>query len=103
MNRVRQKSVLECSLITFLLFLTGVKSKCLVRDPSGVTSPPQHGDAGFELSINEQPEFYEERNLYTITLKVRRFLQYDITFHPSIFIEKPFTRINVLPKSIDFQ
>ena len=74
MNRVRQKSVLECSLITFLLFLTGVKSKCLVRDPSGVTSPPQHGDAGFELSINEQPEFYEERNLYTITLKVRRFL-----------------------------
>ena len=48
-----------------------VDSKCSVREPPEVTSPPQHGDAGFQLSINEQPEFYEERNLYTITLKVR--------------------------------
>lgn len=47
-----------------------VDSKCSVREPPGVTSPPQRGDAGFQLSINEQPEFYEERNLYTITLKV---------------------------------
>ena len=44
--------------------------KCAVREPPGVGSPPQHGDAGFQLRINEQPEFYEERNLYTVTLKV---------------------------------
>lgn len=47
-----------------------VDSKCSVREPPGVTSSAQPGDAGFQLSINEQPEFYEERNLYTITLKV---------------------------------
>ena len=52
------------------LSVFNVESKCSVREPSGVTSPPRHGDAGFQLSINEQPEFYEERNLYTITLKV---------------------------------
>ena len=61
------------SYIVLSFIFAGVKSKCLVRDPSGVTSPPQHGDAGFQLSINEQPEFYEERNLYTITLKVLCF------------------------------
>ena len=60
----------QCFNLLLLSFLSGVVSKCLVRDPPGVTSPPQHGDAGFQLSINEQPEFYEERNLYTITLKV---------------------------------
>ena len=49
---------------------SGIQSKCSVREPPGVTSPPQHGDAGFQLSINEEPEFYEERHLYTITLKV---------------------------------
>ena len=53
-----------------LTLFIAVESKCSVREPSGVTSPSHHGDAGFQLSINEQPEFYEERNLYTITLKV---------------------------------
>lgn len=57
--------------VSFLsLLVLGVDTKCSVREPSGVNSPPQHGDAGFHLSINEEPEFYEERNLYTITLKV---------------------------------
>jgi hypothetical protein len=60
------------SLHILSLSVIKVESKCSVREPSGVTSSPRHGDAGFQLSINEEPEFYEERNLYTITLKVQR-------------------------------
>ena len=66
----RLHPLFEYFFIVLSCFLCGAESKCLVRDPPGVTSPPQHNDAGFQLSINEQPEFYEERNLYTITLKV---------------------------------
>ena len=68
----------EYFIIVLSCFLCVVASKCLVRDPPGVTSPPQHNDAGFQLSINEQPEFYEERNLYTITLKV---CIYELTYN----------------------
>ena len=60
-------------LCMLLLLAINVESKCSVRKPYGFASPQQHGDAGFQLSINEQPEFYEERNLYTITLKVTLF------------------------------
>ena len=45
-------------------------SKCLVKEPQGVSSPSLHGDSGFALAINSNPEYYEEHNLYTITLKV---------------------------------
>jgi len=48
-------------------------SKCLVREPQGVTSPSLHGDSGFALAINSNPEYYEEHNLYTITLKVSSY------------------------------
>ena len=69
MKLSRNVEALICFSIIISLF-NGIQSKCSVREPSGVTSPPQHGDAGFQLSINEEPEFYEERHLYTITLKV---------------------------------
>lgn len=69
MQLSKNVEALVCFGIIISLF-DGIHSKCSVREPSGVTSPPQHGDAGFQLSINEEPEFYEERHLYTITLKV---------------------------------
>ena len=69
MKSSKNVEALICFSIIISLF-NGIQSKCSVREPSGVTSPPQHGDAGFQLSINEEPEFYEERHLYTITLKV---------------------------------
>ena len=59
------------SLARLLILATLVNSKCLVREPSDIASSPHHDDAGFGLSINGDPEFYEEQNLYTITLKVR--------------------------------
>ena len=63
-----QNALVTLHLLTLAVL---IDSKCSVREPQGVTSSPQPGDAGFQVSINEQPEFYEERNLYTITLKVK--------------------------------
>ena len=62
-----------CSTLTLLLtffFVFEIDGKCLVREPPDTFAPPQETDAGFYLSVNGNPEFYEAGQLYTVTLRV---------------------------------
>lgn len=48
-----------------------VLSKCLLREPPDISTPPQQTDAGFFVDISGDPKIYEPGHLYTVSLRVR--------------------------------
>ncbi len=64
--------VLTSLLVLLLLKGEDAEAKCFVREPPDTLAPPQSTDAGFYLTVNGNPEYYEAGQLYTVTLRVRK-------------------------------
>ena len=67
-----KKRALTCLVILVVLKGEAAEAKCLVREPPDTLAPPQSTDAGFYLTVNGNPEYYEAGQLYTVTLRVRK-------------------------------
>ena len=65
------RSVAMSIFIVNVVNVVGVDSKCLVREPPDTFAPPQETDAGFYISVNGSPDYYEAGQLYTVSLRVR--------------------------------
>ena len=63
---------------SLVVTVVSVAGKCLVREPPDTFTPPQDTDAGFYISVNGNPEFYDPGQLYTVTLRVRTDLYFFI-------------------------
>lgn len=62
----------ETVVVLFLLWPAVVLSKCLLREPPDIATPPQQTDAGFFVEISGDPKIYEPGHLYTVSLRVRK-------------------------------
>ena len=65
-------TLMSVAMSIFIVNVARVDSKCLVREPPDTFAPPQETDAGFYVSVNGDPDYYEAGQLYTVSLRVRR-------------------------------